>query len=343
MNNDTGWSDLIATNLSEATFVSSTSDSTLFYKYHGNNINEIYYSKFNGTIHETPKSLPYPINNNYPRFIPNDPCISPDGTYLLLNNDSGTMGSGFYISFKKNDAHWTNPVRLSGYFPNLYFGLQPRISPDGKYLFSIGSPDGNELDIYWVNTEFVEEIRNSNFLPYKTGMIPDFTDSVGNTFNYTIPDTLFIDDDGNETLTISVKMNNGAPLPGWLDYYPETKTISGDLTETGTFNIRVSATDTANATVSDIFKLTVLGPTSIQNTLFTKLKIYPNPTDDILLFHNRDLFNTITYGIYSLTGQLLQAGVLTGNSIDLTGYRKGLYLLRLNTEDQTYIERILIE
>ena len=340
---DTIWTDVEEINLGGiAGHITATKDSCLYFIYKGVNI---CYSKFNGDIHKSPVKLPYPINDN-PQFVPNDPCISPDGDYLLLVKDGIDK---WYVSFKRSENQWTYPKQLSNYFLNPdgigYLGLRPQISPDGKYIFTSNWNNQDDINIYWVSTDVIEAARTSNFKPYIDARIkiPDLTDSIGNSFNYTIADTLFNDNDGNETLTITAKEYGMDDLPGWLHFDDESFIFSGELTETGTFQIEVIATDTAGASISDIFRLTVKGPSSLQAHPNTKLTIYPNPTNGILQIDNADSFTKINFEIYSPTGQLLQSNVLTGNIIDLTNYSKGVYLLRLNTEDQTYIERILVE
>lgn len=70
---------------------------------------------------------------------------------------------------------------------------------------------------------------------------------VGQTFNFTIPESTFFDEDSNIPLTYSAALINGNPLPSWLSFNPGTRTFSGKPIETGELKIKVIATDTEKA------------------------------------------------------------------------------------------------
>jgi Ca2+-binding RTX toxin-like protein len=78
-------------------------------------------------------------------------------------------------------------------------------------------------------------------------------------FTFTIPSNTFADVDAGDTLTLSAALANGNPLPSWLSFNPATQTFSGTppLVNIGSLNIRVTATDSAGASVSDVFALDV--------------------------------------------------------------------------------------
>ncbi len=69
----------------------------------------------------------------------------------------------------------------------------------------------------------------------------------------------FADEDPGDTLTLSATLVGGAALPAWLDFNPNTGLFSGTPTnaDVGTISIELTATDTAAATASDTFDITV--------------------------------------------------------------------------------------
>ncbi|MEH2128641.1 DUF4347 domain-containing protein, partial [Nostoc sp.] len=77
-------------------------------------------------------------------------------------------------------------------------------------------------------------------------------------FNFTISDS-FQDQDPEDILTYTATLENGDSLPSWLSFNAATQTFSGTpLNENvGSLNIKVTATDTYLAKVSDVFVLTV--------------------------------------------------------------------------------------
>jgi Ca2+-binding RTX toxin-like protein len=81
--------------------------------------------------------------------------------------------------------------------------------------------------------------------------------SDSSTFNYTFPWNTFSDPDPGDTLTYSATLNNGQPLPYWLRFNPNTRTFNGTTPGRQDLEIKLTATDTANASVSDVIKLTL--------------------------------------------------------------------------------------
>ncbi len=84
-----------------------------------------------------------------------------------------------------------------------------------------------------------------------------------------------------------------------------------------------------HGTVSDF--QTLIGTNSIQNNQISGLKVYPNPTDDVVYFEseNND-FKSLK--IFDINGRILNNYKIINQSIDIKNLDKGLYLL--NIEDQ---------
>ncbi|MEK0189764.1 putative Ig domain-containing protein, partial [Microcoleus anatoxicus] len=58
-----------------------------------------------------------------------------------------------------------------------------------------------------------------------------------------------------DTLTYSATLNNSQPLPSWLRFNPTTRTFNGTTPGLQNLAIKLTATDTANASVSDVITL----------------------------------------------------------------------------------------
>ena len=59
--------------------------------------------------------------------------------------------------------------------------------------------------VYWVQIDnLIESLRHTNFAPYNRKLVPAQTDTVGHLISFTLPDSTFVDDDGNNTLTDTV-------------------------------------------------------------------------------------------------------------------------------------------
>ena len=130
------------------------------------------------------------------------------------------------------------------------------VSADNKYLFYSSEP--NPYRIYWVRFDnLLDSLKHTNFAPYVYNDIPDQIISVGKPYSYRIPRNIFFDDDGNNTISLSVSLSNGDDLPDFLVFDSETNTIKGNIFETGCLTLKVTARDTAGASVSDIFNLNI--------------------------------------------------------------------------------------
>jgi RHS repeat-associated protein len=102
-------------------------------------------------------------------------------------------------------------------------------------------------------------IVDVNHPPTIQQSIVDQTATEKTTFNFIIPTNTFTDIDAGDVLTYSATLENGDTLPSWLTFNPTDRTFSGTPTNdnVGSLNVKVTATDKAGATVSDILTITV--------------------------------------------------------------------------------------
>jgi Putative Ig domain/FlgD Ig-like domain/WD40-like Beta Propeller Repeat len=290
------------------------------------------------------------------------PYVAPDGSYLLFVSErpGGHTFEDIYVTFNKGNDEWTSPINLekSGARININGGCaDPTLSPDGRYLFF--SRDGN---IYWVNAEIIDKLRNSNFIPYLKSPIPNQADTVGRLLNYQFPDTIFVDDNGNNTLSYSAKQSNGLALPSWLAFDNTTRTFSGTPVTTGIITIKVTATDTANANTSCTFKMRVYpGTTAVEKdkSQLPKesqlLQNYPNPFNpSTTIRYSLAKSSFVRLTIYNVLGQkirTLQNAFQTAGEHSLvwdatderdTPVSSGMYFYRLEADNLNMQKKMLI-
>uniref|UniRef100_A0A8J7CZ89 VCBS repeat-containing protein n=1 Tax=Desmonostoc muscorum LEGE 12446 TaxID=1828758 RepID=A0A8J7CZ89_DESMC len=110
-----------------------------------------------------------------------------------------------------------------------------------------------------VSDTFNLTVTNVNDAPTVVNAIADKTTIENSVFNFTLPANTFADVDLGDTLTYTATLDNGNPLPSWLTFNATTRTFSGTPTaaNVGNINVKVTATDTALASVSDIFNLSI--------------------------------------------------------------------------------------
>jgi len=90
-----------------------------------------------------------------------DPFISTDERYIIIciKGRKDSLGENdLYISFRKNNRIWTDPVNMGNKINSPAKELFPRVSPDGKYLFFTSNKEGNFFT-YWVNTKIIEDFK----------------------------------------------------------------------------------------------------------------------------------------------------------------------------------------
>ena len=78
-------------------------------------------------------------------------------------------------------------------------------------------------------------------------------------FNFQIPANTFYDTDIGDSLSYTVTLADGSPLPAWLSFNAATHTFSGtpSLTDAGQLFLMVTATDQGGLSINNAFKLNI--------------------------------------------------------------------------------------
>ncbi|WP_199533951.1 putative Ig domain-containing protein, partial [Dickeya sp. CSL RW240] len=127
-------------------------------------------------------------------------------------------------------------------------------------------------------------------------------------FSFTVPANTFTDADSGDVLTLSATRVDGSALPGWLSFNPATRTFSGTpgSSDVGNLSIRVTATDSSNASVSTTFALAVSSAPLMA----------PNITQ--LIQDSNDTPSRLNTGTTSLSAPSLPSVVSVGNAAPVT-------------------------
>ncbi|MCX6307230.1 MAG: putative Ig domain-containing protein [Bacteroidetes bacterium] len=322
------------------------------YQYHPCIVGDtsIYFSSFTGNVcrcqflngtYQNRVILPTPVN-----FIGSqtwgDPYVSPDESYMIIKSirDGGFGQNDLYISYFRQDSTWTNPKNLGNVINTPLDETSGDITPDGLYMTY-----GSNKDLYWVSTSFIDSLKYTNFVPYLKNPIPAKTAYTGQFFTYTIPDSTFFDDDGNNTLAYSAQLTSGTPLPGWLAFDSISRTFSGTPAIAATLNIKVKAIDTARAFASGTFKLNVKVPVAVQHLKEPVVTIFPNPASG-LIHISLDAYSgkTALVEVRNLEGKVILTGTFKDSEcIDLTSKPKGMYIFKLLIDQEIVTRKVYIE
>ncbi|ERS85923.1 hypothetical protein Q672_16395 [Marinobacter sp. EVN1] len=101
-----------------------------------------------------------------------------------------------------------------------------------------------------VSTLFNLSVTNTNDAPEVSGSISNLALVEGGTIDYQLPKGLFADPDLNDALTLSATLEDGSPLPAWLNFDSVSGRFTGTAAGVGSLMVNVFATDTAGAQTS---------------------------------------------------------------------------------------------
>jgi len=290
--------------------------------------------------------LGLPVNtsaNEGDFFISND-----ESFIIIMSNRSGGFGSAdLYISYRKSyeDDTWTNPKNLGTSINTGSDDFSPYVTSDNKYLF-YESGYSSPGSIYWVRIDsLIDSLMHTNFIPYLKYSIPDQTGTVGDLFDFTIPDSTFIDDDGNNTLIYHANLTNGNPLPSWLTIDTISATFSGTPEIVQTLTIRVTATDTEGAAVSTTFKIIINPHTDINQIKKQGFRIFPNPTSGLINISSDAFSDKLAIiEISNIEGKVILKNSFKNDiSIDLTSRPNGIYVMKLILDSEIITNKICLE
>ena len=249
----------------------------------GSSPKDLAYLQING-VDTTIRNLGKPINSNIDQ---NDFFIQRDESYIIFARNSSSLYSDLFISYKKADGTWTNPKSLGPQInpPGATWEFGCYVTDDNRYLFfTRGGTAWSSYYVYWVRIDdVIDSLKYTNYIPYLRNQIPNQTDTAGKQYLYTFPDSTFVDDDGNNTLSYTAALSNGQPLPSWLSFDPAKRTFSGLISSVSSLSIKVTAIDTASASAYCTFSLNIvqqigLNPISeIVPDEYRLLQNYPNP------------------------------------------------------------------
>ena len=109
------------------------------------------------------------------------------------------------------------------------------------------------------NDIFRITVVNTNDAPIVANAIADQGVNEDVAFLFVVPANTFSDVDVGDTLTWSAKLANDNALPSWLTFTAATRTFAGTPinADVGFLDIRVTAKDGSNASVSDVFRINV--------------------------------------------------------------------------------------
>jgi Putative Ig domain/Domain of unknown function (DUF4114)/Lipase (class 3) len=186
--------------------------------------------------------------------------------YKAIDSDSDAKVSLFYS---------TDPSKFNGALIKTDLAESDGVSSyawntkelaEGDYYVYASIEDGDNAPIYSYAPGKVS-VNNNVVTPLVVNTAPFICQPLDNAvatqnkpFTLTIPVNTFQDCDPGDILTYSATLGNGNPLPSWLKFDSATGTFAGTPTSAsiGNLQVKVTASDKAQAKADSIFDLNVL-------------------------------------------------------------------------------------
>lgn len=158
--------------------------------------------------------------------------------------------------------------------------------------------------------------------------------------NTEIVDEVALNTDGGVAAGIRDDYMAVAPSTSWA-------TFTSTFTATNTFVViyvrSPGAIDGSTETFWDNFSLQADATASAKDVLASKLKIYPNPAQDFIQIESKDI-KVASVQMYSLIGQeVISSQRLVNNRLDISNLSRGIYLLKVNSDNGSLTKKIVVE
>ena len=130
-------------------------DGTMYFCSNRSGVMQIYKAYTDSTQTLLAELLGAPINT---RSYEGDPCIAPDGHFLIFYSCRNGGSSDLYVSFSDSSGQWEAPINMGAEYNTSYDEYGAHLSSDGKYLFfTRHAAEGNS--IYWVAASAIENFK----------------------------------------------------------------------------------------------------------------------------------------------------------------------------------------
>ena len=122
---------------------------------------DIYRSRLVDGQYQEAERLGESINSNHQEW---DPFVTPDESLIIFKSDrpGGFGDMDLYISFRRKDGSWTSAKNMGPNINTSDHDDAGDISPDGKFLFFARRKGSDEMDIYWVDSKIIQDMRRDN-------------------------------------------------------------------------------------------------------------------------------------------------------------------------------------
>lgn len=256
------------------------------------------------------------------------PCNNPSPALLSLNpmtvcdGDSGTL----FIQGVLNDAtHW---AIYSGSCGGTLLGTTSGVS----FMVQINMP----------NTDFFVRGEGGCVVPGVCNQISGIGLPIDDpTFSY--PMSTYCTTDGLQTPTTTMPLGTFSSSPAGLDLTPTLGLLNPSTSTPNTYTVYYTTNGVCPAVDSTTIVIGVCTGVDV-NQVANEMSIYPNPTNGLFMVNIND-FNNATLTVIDVLGKAVLNQNITSAStpVNLTGYNKGVYFVKVESNNGNTIKKIVIE
>ncbi|KPA12548.1 Dystroglycan-type cadherin-like domain protein, partial [Candidatus Magnetomorum sp. HK-1] len=211
---------------------------------------------------ETSFALTVNISNNAPLLASISDQTTNEDTAIhsiqltATDEETATCSLGITYSSSSTDLISIENMSYTCDSKGFYFSLTPTGNLYGTSSISITVTDAGNLT---ATSSFALTVLSVNDPPTVSNALVDQTATEDTNFAYTFASNTFSEIDQGDTLTYTATLDDDNSLPSWLTFNASSRNFSGTPTNdnVGTISIKVTATDTSSASISDTFALTV--------------------------------------------------------------------------------------
>ncbi len=290
--------------------------------------------------------VPESLNLSHKSLYENLPFGSFIGRLSINGNLFSTANTKQTFSNNDNSDNSNFTVSGDSLFSKVVFNFEKRKS----YKITVQGIDYLNRN---VANAFEISVIDKNDPPVFLKQIPNVSVKLGEPFQYTLPENLTYDEDGDR-LSLGVKTISGSVVPAWLLFDSITNTFygipGGDQAETLKLLLEVSDSKGGISTTS--FGIDIEKPVGYIDSLSSEIMVYPNPSrGTVYLVVSRELGQRLYLyvdvldskgkktGQYPLLTNALHRRTLT---LDLSFLPKGLYFLKIRAGDKIYAKKVIV-
>ena len=144
----------------------------------------------------------------------------------------------------------------------------------------------------------------------------------------------------------SAVLDAGSGFSGYVWSTTETTqsvTADGATLGVGAHTFTITVTDSLGCTNTDDMVVNVDGCVGLNEIVAKHMKVYPNPTSDVLHVELDQLVSESILNVYAMDGSLVLSERMKSQSqsIDLSRLERGSYILELNANDYKEIIKVI--